>query len=79
MLFFFRCIRFNQTKSPRDQVAMDEIEDRLRRKVRISSFFLYLFTSIHWTYCIFLMECNLCVLDLIIFFKFLGYNERWLW
>lgn len=25
--------KFNQTKSPRDQVAMDEIEDRLRRKM----------------------------------------------
>lgn len=46
---FFRCIRFNQTKSPRDEVAMDEIEDRLRRKVRISSFFyicLQLFTGL---------------------------------
>ena len=41
--FFFHCIRFNQTKSPRDQVAMDEIEDRLRRKVRISSIFYFFY------------------------------------
>ena len=40
---FFHCIRFNQTKSPRDQVAMDEIEDRLRRKVRISSIFYFFY------------------------------------
>lgn len=42
---FFHCIRFNQTKSPRDQVAMDEIEDRLRRKVRI--FFNFFIVYIH--------------------------------
>ena len=41
--FFFHCIRFNQTKSPQDQVAMDEIEDRLRRKVRISLFFIFVY------------------------------------
>ena len=43
LCYFFHCIRFNQTKSPRDQVAMDEIEDRLRRKVRISSIFYFFY------------------------------------
>ena len=35
VLFANYVFRFNQTKSPRD-VAMDEIEDQLRRKVHLA-------------------------------------------